>query len=313
MPKVSVIVPMHNSVDYLAECLASVEMQTLADIEVICIDDVSEDATLSVYELFARDDDRLRLIRHERNLGVSASRNEAIRAAQGEYIAFLDDDDWYPEATTLERLYTVASESDAPIAGGSFSEYDNRTNRVKDDYTGEGHLSCFTFTEEGRVEYRDWQGDFGFQRFIFKRSFLLDKGIEFPSLARHEDPVFLVRAMVAAGWFYAVPDVVYRYRFHHKPRMLGDAAIEEAVDAIAEILAISHEYDLPTLRSYQTELLLVYAADSLGLVFNEKELLRARAHVLRGISANKLFRNLADIVGSYRSFADDVLKQNRKE
>jgi glycosyltransferase involved in cell wall biosynthesis len=310
VPKVSVIVPMHNSVEYLAECFASIEMQTLKDIEIICIDDASEDATLTIYDLFAKDNPCFKLISFDENRGVACARNTAMKEASGEYIAFMDDDDWYPEATSLEKLYRAASEHDALIAGGSFSEFDNRTNEVKTDYTDEDHLSCFTFTEEGRVEYRDWQGDFGFQRFIFKRSFIEEHGIEFPLLIRHEDPVFLVRAMIAAGWFYAIPDVVYRYRFHHKPRMLGAESIDDAMEAIAEILAISYNHDLQTLRKWQVDLLLVYASDSLGLIFNERQILQARAKAIRRVTSSKMFRQIADIAGSYRSFAKDVKKDS---
>lgn len=309
MPKISIILPMHNSVQYLAETLASIEMQTLEDIEVICVDDASSDATLKVFELFSKDDSRFRLLQFEENRGVSAARNEAIKQATGEYLAFIDDDDWYPEAVTLEKLYRAASENDALIAGGSFSEYDNRTDEVIDDYYNKGHLSCFTFTDEGRIDYRVWQGDFGFQRFIFNREFLLENEIEFPPLIRHEDPVFLVRAMVAAGWFYAIPDVVYRYRFHHKPRMLGQESIDDAIKAIAEILAISYNEKLDTLREWQTEMLMVYASDSLGLIFNEKEILKARAKLLRNLTSKRGFRHIADIIGNYRSFASDAVKQ----
>ena len=124
MPKVSVIVPMHNSVDFLAETLASIEMQTLKDIEVICVNDASTDATMDVYNLFAKDDARFTCIDFEKNQGVAAARNTALQHAAGDYVAFMDDDDWYPRDTTLETLYQVASEHDAPIAGGSFSEYD---------------------------------------------------------------------------------------------------------------------------------------------------------------------------------------------
>ena len=309
MPKVSVIVPMHNSAEFLAETLASIETQTLGDIEILCVDDASQDATLAVFELFAGDDKRFKLIRFEENQGVSAARNTAIKAACGEYLSFVDDDDWYPQNTTLEKLYQAAVQHDALIAGGSFSEFDNRTNHVTEDYTDKGHLSCFTFTQEGRVDYHDWQGDFGFQRFIFKREFTVDNGIEFPPLIRHEDPVFLVKAMVAAGWFYAIPDVVYRYRFHHKPRMLSQESIDDAFKAIAEILAIAANNGFDTLRDYQIELLKVYAADSFGLILNEPQILGARAKALRSITSSKSFRHIADVAGSYKAMLGDVLGQ----
>ena len=312
MPKISVVIPMHNSAEFLPECFASIEMQTLDDIEAICVDDASDDATLTIYDLFAKENPNFKCIRFDENRGVSAARNEAIKAATGEYIAFMDDDDWYPEETTLEKLYRAAHDHDALIAGGSFSEYDNRTDRVIDDYSNEAHLSCFTFHEEGMVDYKDWQGDFGFQRFIFKREFLLENNLEFPPLIRHEDPLFLVRAMVAAGSFYAIPDVVYRYRFHHKPRMLASDSLDDAFEAIAEILAIASMNDLKLLHSYQIELLKQYAGEYYGLIFNESSILQARAKVLRAISANKGIRQIADILGSYRAFLSDV-KAKRNE
>lgn len=294
MTKLSVIIPTHDGVRFLAECLASLQMQTLDEIEVLCIDDASTDATCALCELFAEDYRPLRLIRLPENRGVSHARNIGIREASGEYVAFIDDDDFYPEPDTLEKLYRAAHDNGAPIAGGSFSEFDDRTGCVTGDYRGRGHLSCFTFERAGSVAYRDWQGDFGFQRFVFSRRLLIENGIEFPPLRRHEDPVFLVRAMIAAGWFYAIPDVVYRYRFHHKPRMLAPAALDEAVEAIACILAMACQNDLDVLRGYQVELLKAYAADYLGLVFNERGLLEARAEVLRQLDGSVPLRRLVD-------------------
>ncbi len=296
MPKVSIILPTHNGMEFLADTLASIQMQTLDDIELICVDDASTDSTLRLLQLFGEDFPQLRLISFPENRGVSAARNEGMRVAQGEYLCFIDDDDWYPSPDTLERMYTAAKTHDAPAVAGSFSEYDNRNGRITSDYRGQGHLSCFTFEREGRVEYRDWQGDFGFQRFMIKRSVVADAGIVFPPYRRHEDPVFLVQALLEAGWFYAIPDVVYRYRYHHKPRLLAPEAIDEAFEAIADVLAIASLQNLPKLRAYQIELMKAYAHDYYGLLFCEDELLQLRTRLLREIMSQECFQEAAGVV-----------------
>ncbi len=301
MPKVSIILPLHNSAEYLADTLASIQMQTLDGIELICVDDASTDATVRLVRLFEQDFPSVRLISFPENRGVSAARNEGMRMAQGEYLCFIDDDDWYPLPETLERMYDAARTHDAPVVGGSFSEYDNRSGRITSDYRGRGHLSCFTFEHEGRLDYRAWQGDFGFQRFMFKRSLIADAGILFPPYRRHEDPVFLVRALLEAGWFYAIPDVVYRYRYHHKPRLLAPETIDEAFEAIADVLAVSAAYDLPKLRAYQIELMKAYAHDYYGLMFCEDELLQMRTRLLRGIMSQDCFQKAALVVGKRAS------------
>lgn len=97
-PLVSAIIPTHNRARMLARAVRSVLRQTYPRIEIIVVDDASRDDTKEVLESFA--DPRIRYVRHETNKGGAAARNTGIRAAQGEYIAFLDDDDeWMPEKT----------------------------------------------------------------------------------------------------------------------------------------------------------------------------------------------------------------------
>lgn len=101
--KVSVIIPVYNGADKLSRCLDSLRGQTLRDIEMIFVDDASSDGTPEMLAQAAREDARIRVITHTENLTASVSRNEGIRAAQGEYITFVDGDDTLlPEA--LEEL-----------------------------------------------------------------------------------------------------------------------------------------------------------------------------------------------------------------
>ena len=94
MPKVSVIIPCYNTEKYLKECLDSVINQTLKDIEIICINDGSTDNSLEILKEYAQKDERIKLIDRE-NKGVAKSRNEGIRKVTGQFVCFMDPDDYY--------------------------------------------------------------------------------------------------------------------------------------------------------------------------------------------------------------------------
>jgi len=116
MPKVSIIVPVYNVAEYLRRCLDSCVCQTLADIEVIVVNDCSPDqrdeAIIRDYE--REFPDKIRVFRHEKNLGLGEARNTAIRNAQGEFILFCDSDDFL-DFTACEKMYSSAKRNDADL------------------------------------------------------------------------------------------------------------------------------------------------------------------------------------------------------
>ena len=101
-PKVSVIIPVYNVEKYLSECIDSVLRQSLSDMEIICIDDGSTDGSAQILEEYRKKDRRIKVI-HQKNAGASAARNAGIANASGEYIYFLDSDD-YIDPAALEFL-----------------------------------------------------------------------------------------------------------------------------------------------------------------------------------------------------------------
>lgn len=104
MPKISLLVAVYNTAAFLPECLDSLLSQTLEDIEVICIDDASTDNALEILHKYAEKDARVRVIALERNGGQARARNVGLADATGEYIGFVDSDDWLsPDA--LEKVY----------------------------------------------------------------------------------------------------------------------------------------------------------------------------------------------------------------
>lgn len=105
--KLSIIIPAFNTEKYLPKCLDSVVNQTLKDIEIICIDNNSTDNTLNIFNEYAKNDSRIKIISNNENKGAASSRNLGLDIASGEYIGFVDSDDFI-ELEMFEKLYEVA-------------------------------------------------------------------------------------------------------------------------------------------------------------------------------------------------------------
>ena len=111
--KVSVIIPVYNTKQFLEQCLDSVISQTLKETEIICIDDGSRDGSAEIMQSYAVKDGRIRIITQP-NSGLGAARNSGMESASGEYIAFLDSDDWleknYRKSKLLKELISTVGE-----------------------------------------------------------------------------------------------------------------------------------------------------------------------------------------------------------
>jgi len=111
-PKVSVIIPIYNAENTLEKCLDSVINQTLSDIEIILVDDGSTDKSLEIIQNYEQQDSRIKLI-PQKNIGLSAARNTGIKIAEGEYVSFVDSDDWL-DKKMYEELIEQANEHNNP-------------------------------------------------------------------------------------------------------------------------------------------------------------------------------------------------------
>lgn len=114
-PVISVIVPVYNVEPYIGRCLDSIAAQTYTDIEVILVDDASTDKSAEICQAYGSADQRVRVIRLPENRGPSAARNEGVRRAKGEFVSFVDADD-YIEPEYLERLYECLRESGGDVS-----------------------------------------------------------------------------------------------------------------------------------------------------------------------------------------------------
>ena len=136
MVKVSVIVPVHNTESYLRDCVASIMSQTLQDIEVVLVENASTDNSLAVCHELAGEDDRIRVLHLDQG-GLSLARNEGVKIAEGDYVAFIDSDDTIAP-DMLESLYSVAVEHGLDLVNSNFlRRYDDKPDKFVYPETGE--------------------------------------------------------------------------------------------------------------------------------------------------------------------------------
>ncbi len=195
---------------HLFQCLDSILNQTLKDIEIICIDDGSTDHSLDILYVYQNKYNNLHVI-SQSNMGSGPARNNGIEHSKGEYIGFIDPDDWYPTEDVLESLYNAAIANKALICGGSLSRFDGK-NIFSSSSKNETDMF---FEQDGFICYSDYQHIYGFWRFIYQLDLIISNNIKFPSYKRGQDPLFFVTAMVCAKKFYALKKVTYCYRSHY--------------------------------------------------------------------------------------------------
>lgn len=126
MPKVSIIIPVYNVAPYLRQCLDSAVNQTYQNIEIICVDDGSTDGSSEILDEYAKLDDRITAL-HKKNTGVASARNLALSVATGEYLLFIDGDDWIDIATCQKAISNVLSKPVDLIMWSYIREFSDRS------------------------------------------------------------------------------------------------------------------------------------------------------------------------------------------
>ena len=124
-PKISVIIPVYNVEKYLRECLDSVVNQTFRNLEILCINDGSTDGSPAILDEYARKDDRIRIINQE-NRGLAGARNTGLKYFTGEYLIFLDSDDYW-ELETCEKLLKKAESTGADMVQFRYDSFGEST------------------------------------------------------------------------------------------------------------------------------------------------------------------------------------------
>lgn len=214
--KVSVIMPAYNSAAYIRKSINSLITQTLYDIEIIIIDDGSSDNTINIIKEYEHIDDRI-VFRRQNHKGAGCARNLGLSFAQGEYIAFLDADDFFAE-DALEIAYEAAKSTNADIAIYKTLLFDNKTNEVtKADYAflssnipPQTVFSAKDMPDTIFNSFKSWPWNK-----IFKKQFIKDNNIFFQNLKKTNDLYFVFRALVQAKRIIAIHSYLVYYRVNN--------------------------------------------------------------------------------------------------
>lgn len=277
MPKISIIVPIFNVEKYLSRCLDSLLNQTFKDIEIILVNDGSTDSSLSICKKYAEEDNRIHIINKE-NGGVSSARNEGIRISSGDYIGFVDPDDWI-EIDMYEVLYNriMYDRSDIAICNYKmvypqknesvvYNDFNDQiiekkdiTNRLIANLVGPENLNSKSKAFMGSV----W-------RLLIKKSIIKNGNIQFPiGIPLMEDTIFTLTTIVNSTKVSVIKGSYYNYIVN-----LSSAAtsyrndldnIQKSVHRIIED-ALFRSGDLESLKN---RLNYRYFNDSINLIRNE--------------------------------------------
>ena len=225
VPKVSIVIPVYNTEKYLKQCIDSITTQTLAEIEIIIVDDGSREECALLCDEFAKSDDRIKVI-HKVNEGQGIARNFGMKVATGEYIGFVDSDD-YVDLNMYEALYDVAERNDADIVMSGVSFVGGNTFSKSGEYLEKDFFDQETVFEKDAVKQvvlgvvgampsdpDDSRYGVSVWKNIFKRSLLCEKNIEFVSERKiiSEDTIFMVDFLMQAQKAVGIPGAFYRYR-----------------------------------------------------------------------------------------------------
>lgn len=215
-PKVSIIIPVYNPGDLLVKCLDSVVSQTLNEIECICIDDESTDNSLEILQTYAKNDNRFKILT-QKHSGAGTARNKGIENSNGEYIVFLDSDDWI-ERDMCESLYIRAKQLDVDlILFDSTRHVESNKNRdlIHFDLNKFNEYSIFDYH---KIKDKVLNGPYGviWCKF-YKTSFIKENNIDFPKHIMYNDVEFHIKSLLLSKKIAYYPKIFYHYmRVEHQ-------------------------------------------------------------------------------------------------
>lgn len=202
MPKVSIIVPVYNVEKYLERCLDSLVNQTLKDIEILLVDDGSTDNSLKICEKYASDG-RIKIIK-QANAGQSAARNNALEIATGDYIGFVDSDDWV-DTDFYEKLYNAAVENNADISMADFVRKGVKKHKIRLNLKASG---IYNTTEE-KFKIANALKEGCIWNKIYRWKILSD--LRFVEGMYYEDGLFTLKALYNSCTLVTVVGTYYYY------------------------------------------------------------------------------------------------------
>lgn len=283
MPEISMIVPVYNCALFLEECITSIQKQNV-DLEIICVDDGSTDGSQELLKKMSETDSRIRCYSQD-HAGAAAARNLGINMAAGEYISFIDADDFYLDENALKRMLQKCRDYGVSACGSVMSLFQKQIIKEALNFK-----SVEKMAQQGKLLYKDYQMDYDFTTFIFKRSVVINEHISFPLYGYYEDPPFLVKVLYAVKEFVMTDDRLYCYRIRSE-HMMNEDQCGAVLDGLKENMLFALQNDLGKLFE-KTLLRLEYE-------YGDKILSHLKTY------DTKILEKLIDINAAVRSYYGD--------
>ncbi|MBQ3035075.1 MAG: glycosyltransferase, partial [Alphaproteobacteria bacterium] len=237
-PKVSVIIPVYNVEEYLRECLDSVVNQTLKEIEIICVDDGSTDSSLEILKEYASKDNRITVMKQE-NLHAGIARNAGLAVAKGEYLSFLDSDDFF-ELNMLEEMYKNCKKNKIDVCICDVQFYDNATKKtIFPEWTLRKHFipqknvfNCFDIAENIFHITNNWPWNK-----MFSKHFIKQLNLCFQNTSHTNDTYFVCVALINGKNITVMKDKFVHYRTNVKNSLTSSFSRNKAPDNINRVLS----------------------------------------------------------------------------
>ncbi|AJD92699.1 hypothetical protein JMA_33820 [Jeotgalibacillus malaysiensis] len=203
MKKISVIIPIYNREKYLSECLTSVINQSYSNLEIILVDDGSTDQSLEIIQRFSKQDDRIKYYT-QNNQGVASARNSGLKMVTGDFITFVDSDDWVVN-NMYEKLMGIQVESDADIV------VCNMTSKIE-KLNGYNSTNYMTYGKIKAVKslYTESRFNFCLMNKLFKKHIF--NHIKFPENRDYEDAAVMYKLLLNADTIVHFDTFLYFYR-----------------------------------------------------------------------------------------------------
>lgn len=314
MTKLSIIVPVYNVEKYLPKCLESLTNQTLKDIEIICVNDGSMDNSLAILKEFASKDSRIRIIDNQHQ-GVAKTRNTGIEQSTGEYIGFVDSDD-YIDIDFFEKLYNSATKSNSDIAIASILKHKNFFNIYNAKYTKEETA----ITIQDKIKLCEDKKHFFFYAWnkIYHSGFIKENNIKFSEGQIYEDVMFAIKALYYSNKIISVYGTKYHYIEHEnsltKYKDKTGEKEHDLIKAYSELQEFcnSKNIEIPERLNY-------YTKENFGFILNlykgkyQSKIQLFNIFTIATISNYSETRNLITILGFKIKIAKREIAKERQE
>lgn len=252
MPKISVVMPIHNAANYFSSIIESVLNQTLTDFELIVIDDNSSDETCDIVSGYSLNDNRIKLIKNTKNIGAGASRNIGLNEAQGKYVLFLDDDDVI-ENDMFESIFFKSEELDLDVLcyRSRFIDY-NSQEKTLTPWTIRAEL----LPKKEVFSGKDIEHNF-FSAFVwwpwdklFKREFIISTGVKFQEIRTTNDLTFTATQTLLADRIGILNKILINHTVSRSGSLENsrNSSYACAVEALVQLKTNLELFDLYSLR-----------------------------------------------------------------